>query len=149
LLPDEKLTWYKAEYNNFGNDLCSSSEVFNFKSSNQPEGLIKRRDAYFNRFDEMNNGLADNYSISKGGTLVKSSQNLSTAKKNDDLSNLKENSYLTESKIQFREHDLRSIWIPKKFNGRNVFLSHIESTLFPEKEDKTRQARLFYLYFIC
>ena len=32
-----------------------------------------------------------------------------------------------------RKHDFRPIWIPKKYEGRNMFASHIGSTIFPDK----------------
>lgn len=34
-------------------------------------------------------------------------------------------------------YDLRSVWIPKKYPGRNMFFSHLDSSMFPGKYDET------------
>lgn len=81
-------------------------------------------------FEEMNNGLVDNYSLTKGGTILQ----LKNGLKNTNRSNVH---FSSQTNLPFlpRNHDLRSVWIPKKFEGRNMFASHIDSMIFPDKSE--------------
>ena len=112
---------------------------------------------YLRKFDESNSGFEDTYSMSKGGALLQISKSNNFTSSNSsinssaaqDVNNIPSqqnptvfyNKYLPEAqkvpydpfnKTPVRSHDLRSVWIPKKFEGRNMFASHIGSTLFPE-----------------
>lgn len=105
---------------------------------------------YLSKFDELNGGFEDSYSMSKGGALLQITKNnsvpLNATTTIDEPKNLPSQNLPSFSYNQFlpeapsnskaaalvRNHDLRSAWIPKKFEGRNMFTSHIGSTLFPE-----------------
>ena len=55
-------------------------------------------------------------------------------------SELSSNSYIysgLEDRPKVRSHDCRSVWIPKKYPGRNMFYSHLDSSIFPGKYDVT------------
>jgi hypothetical protein len=77
---------------------------------------------YLKLFDDVNRGFVDSYTTSKGGVLLK---------KNSDFETKFESP--SESKIVTHDADFRSVWIPKKFEGRNMFASHIDRAMFPEK----------------
>ena len=116
---------------------------------------------YLRKFDESNSGFEDSYSMSKGGVLLQISKNnnINTTTNNNQLNKssmdirdnkssqsqspavfynkflpeAQANQYDPFNKTPVRNHDLRSVWIPKKFEGRNMFASHIDSTIFPDK----------------
>lgn len=79
---------------------------------------------YIRQFDDINRGLADSYSAAKGGVL------------------LKMNAPYSNPRVEGRDrpevthyHDFRSVWVPKKFEGRNMFASHIKGAIFPENNE--------------
>jgi hypothetical protein len=119
---------------------------------------------YIRKFDEMNKGLADSYTLTKGGALLQINKHKSQSimdlnhqpsqssyiqHRTPNYPQLQQNlneSYQYSANLnpsysynynsdQFkaREHDFRSVWIPKKFEGRNMFASHIDSMIFPDK----------------
>lgn len=122
----------------------------------KPYNSLNRYKAdYIRQFDEINRGLADSYTNSKGGVLLKlaaansnSSKSSKVAETNQKAaSNLVYSKYLppetnafefdssSESKLLVHDQDFRSIWVPKKFEGRNMFASHIDSAIFPDKRE--------------
>ena len=118
---NDSVSWYHPDQD-VENGKPSSSSVKSFKNE------------YNKVFDEINGGFVDAYSLSKGGALLKTNR-IDHFHSNDDLSpfhSQTENNFQNPS-FTMREHDLRSVWIPKKYAGRNMFVSHIDSTLFPEK----------------
>ena len=42
-----------------------------------------------------------------------------------------------EDRPRVRSYDFRPVWIPKKYPGRNMFYSHLDSSIFPGKYDVT------------
>ena len=91
------------------------------------------KDDYMKAFEELNRGFVDAYTEKRGSELV----SMSRQGESDftSASNLfKSNSGSVHSMPNVREHDFRSPWMPKKFPGRNMFVSHIDSTLFPDKQ---------------
>ena len=133
------VSWYKAEHNFFGDGDLSRSDEFQNK---QHDVLDNYKNDYLRNFDELNKGFVDSYSAKKGGELV------STSSQDHDFRNYSSGSMNTfkSGSGSIREHDFRSPWIPKKFNGRNMFISHIDSTIFPDKTGY--YANIFHKNFI-
>lgn len=89
--------------------------------------LNEYKSEYIKQFNDANRGLVDTYSMSKGGVLLKiDEQQKSDTSRFDSQSELK---------LVGHDQDFRSVWIPKKFEGRNMFASHIGSAIFPEKRE--------------
>lgn len=106
LLPEKNSLTLSIEQNDKLNDLDSANE---YKAE------------YFKQFDDINKGLVDYYSASKGGVLLKMTN---------------ESKEADSPKVQLSNDDkFRSIWIPKKFEGRSMFASHIGGVLFPHKKE--------------
>lgn len=126
MLPDGSLSWYKAEHNFYGSDqnLDKKVESSNDEPIKKPKSSFKN--SYLKNFEELNKGFVDSYTLSKGGALLQVRNEMQSAKELSANNNKQENVP--------RNHDLRSVWIPKKFEGRNMFVSHIDSTIFPEKK---------------
>lgn len=80
---------------------------------------------YLKLFDDVNRGFVDSYTTSKGGVLLKKETKDSDFETKFDSQ--------SQSKIVTHDADFRSVWIPKKFEGRNMFASHIDRAIFPEK----------------
>lgn len=81
---------------------------------------------YLKLFDDVNRGFVDSYTTSKGGVLLNKKET-----KDSDFDTKFESQ--SQSKILTHDADFRSVWIPKKFEGRNMFASHIDRAMFPEK----------------
>lgn len=171
MLPENSnVSWYQSDYNYYGNEPPSSgAEAVEASSIRKPYNALKHyKSDYLRNFEELNKGLVDSYSISKGGALLQirnnnekssaSQQNVSFVDENDQnlmytkylprkdqlnrsYDNIQESQVWTSSDYKFdnqngsniRPHDFRPVWIPKKFVGRNMFASHIDSTIFPDK----------------
>ena len=101
-MPEDKLSWYKGDYGFYGNNEKNDSSP----RLREPNNILNRyKNDHIKRFDEFNSGLADNYSMTKGGALL-STRNMSAS--NNELnyhSNENNNHY------QSRRHDLRSVWV--------------------------------------
>jgi hypothetical protein len=119
------LSWYQAEHNLFGDEKHVKGEEPSAKSLNVFDSY---KNEYLRSFNEFNRGFSDSYSEKKGGELVSMSREF-----NDYKDNSTENLNGLKSASMIREHDFRSPWIPKKYAGRNMFASHIDSTIFPDK----------------
>lgn len=141
---NENVSWYKAETNFFGhNDIHNTNEPHKKKAHTT---MDHHKDDYLKTFEEYNRGFVDSYTDKRGSELVSLSKNgedfsrqLASA---SDL--FKSNSGSVHS---HREHDFRSPWIPKKYSGRNMFVSHIDSALFPDKECKDTEVETHYNHF--
>jgi hypothetical protein len=154
MVPDGSVSWL--------NESNSNLPLNGFEpTKSRYNSLNHYKSDYLRNFDESNSGFEDSYSMSKGGVLLQISKNNNINNNNNnnnqslhssnsqDFNNkssqpnsaISYNKYLPESqkipydpynKTPVRNHDLRSVWIPKKFEGRNMFASHIGSTIFPE-----------------
>ncbi len=95
----------------------------------------KQKEEYLKNFEEYNRGFVDSYSEKRGAELVSTSRQSGDFRADRDT--MSSNSGIFKSNSgsvsSFREHDFRSPWIPKKYSGRNMFVSHIDSALFPDK----------------
>jgi hypothetical protein len=112
MMPENNLSWYKGDYGYYGNN-----EKTNLTISPRTEpynSLNHYKKDHIKRFDELNSGLADSYSMTKGGALLSIRNHQETGLFNYESNNEYEN------KSHIRPHDLRSVWIPKKFEGRNM-----------------------------
>ncbi|CAF0731929.1 unnamed protein product [Brachionus calyciflorus] len=120
---------YKDDFNYYGNENVGRSIDDLHKIKGPYNSLNTYNKGYIRNFEEMNSGLVDNYSMTKGGALLQL---------RDGLQNSSQVNFSSQSKLPMgsRNHDLRSVWIPKKFEGRNMFASHIDSMIFPEKTEK-------------
>lgn len=135
MLPNnENFGWPKAENSFFGhndiynkNDSSTENLNMNFKT------IDNHKTDYLKKFDEYNKGFVDSYSEKKGSEL------LSVSRTDSEFQNNTDSDYANRFRSQsgalnsFRPHDFRSPWIPKKYSGRNMFVSHIDSALFPDK----------------
>ncbi len=147
MLPySDKVSWYQSDYSFYGSDenLNGNQTTRNSTEENHKhisKNLDHYKNEYLRNFDEMNKGFVDNYSISKGGVLLSiSNQNklddpYATKSNNSFGTNFSGDSYnkFNSQSAKIREHDFRSVWKPKKFDGRNMFASHIDSAIFPDK----------------
>lgn len=121
-------SWYKDDYKYYGNQTINKSYDENLNMAENPINPYKTD--YVKNFEEMNSGLVDNYSLTKGGTLLQ----LKNGSRNTNRSKIHFSSQSNLPTVP-RNHDLRSVWIPKKFEGRNMFVSHIDSMIFPDKSE--------------
>jgi hypothetical protein len=126
-------SWYKGDYGFYGNNEKNAiiSPRVTIAHREPYTTLNQYKTDHIKRFDELNSGLADSYSLTKGGALLsmRNKQNESSDMETSEFSAPK----LVSQSAVSRSHDLRSVWIPKKFEGRNMFASHIDSTIFPDK----------------
>ncbi len=132
LMPNNpNVSWYKAENNFFGHD-----DVYKKNSGDAVTGPTlpgdRQKQDYLKNFEEYNRGFVDSYSEKRGAELVSTSRQGGEMERNLSSGSgiFKSNSGSVHS---LREHDFRSPWIPKKYSGRNMFVSHIDSALFPDK----------------
>ena len=189
-IEEEPTSSYKSEFHFYGTSGSNQQPAENVVDSvslrdpllkthtmdggvRQPyDSLNEYKKSYLRKFDEANQGFADNYSMSKGGVLLQIAKKNKAASANDATdkqeSNLRTyqkfaNGGITQSSSsivydrylpskvqnlpskqmdgvneslaakQHRDSSFRSVFIPKKFVGRNMFASHIDSTIFPEK----------------
>ena len=153
MVPDGSVSWL--------NESNSNLPLNGFEpTKSRYNSLNHYKSDYLRKFDESNSGFEDSYSMSKGGVLLQISRNNNnnnSFNNNQSITNTSQefinkpsqqtnstisyNKFLPEAqkipydpfnKSPVRSHDLRSVWIPKKFEGRNMFASHIGSTIFPE-----------------
>lgn len=112
----------------------SSSYSYNVKNSNRIQsGLMN------------NSNLNNNYANSNGNSgkdflppLVLSNEPIPQLQQST-MPTLHHN-FLYNSindRPNIRSHDFRPVWIPKKYPGRNMFYSHLDSSIFPGKYDVT------------
>ena len=94
------------------------------KTSLTSSSINEFQTEYLKLFDDVNRGFSDSYTNSKGGVLLK---------KDPKFDQKSEISSPSQSKFVTHDTDFRSVWIPKKFEGRNMFASHIDRAMFPEK----------------
>ena len=121
MMPENNLSWYKGDYGYYGNNEKFDSP----RSVREPyNSLSHYKKDHIKRFDELNNGLADSYSLTKGGALLSIRNQQDNGSINYDINNQ------NDSKFHIRPHDLRSVWIPKKFEGRNMYLTIYNYRLF-------------------
>ena len=192
-IEEEPTSSYKSEFHFYGtNQQQAGNEVVDSVSLSDPllkthtmdggvrqpyDSLNEYNKSYLRKFDETNQGFADNYSMSKGGVLLQIAKKNKAASANDAMdkqesnlrtyqkftangaggggitqssSSLAYDRYLPKkvqnlpskqmdgmneslAAKQHRDSAFRSVFIPKKFVGRNMFASHIDSTIFPEK----------------
>lgn len=141
------VSWYQSEFNFLGSDDPKSATKPTRSSYNSLDHYKKE---YLRNFEELNKGLVDSYSMSKGSPpLVSTREDANPHSKAIHMSQelfrapLSDSSILNSSSSMMNEsskypktrpHDFRPVWIPKKYDGRNMFVSHIESALFPDKE---------------
>jgi hypothetical protein len=85
----------------------------------------------------MNNGLADSYSLSKGGVLLQLRNSNNNNSSDNIMTNYDNKASNSRGNNTLASHnpDFRSVWIPKKYEGRNMFASHIDSAIFPNKTE--------------
>lgn len=108
---------------------------------------------YLKTFAESNKGFVDAYTERKGGDLVSISRNgtdfptINRQFQSSSSANLFNSNSGNSINTQKREHDFRSPWIPKKYDGRNMFVSHIDSTLFPDKSGSNIDINTHYNHF--
>lgn len=132
MVPEKTLSWYKGDHGFYGNssELNSGSQLPANSSNNSSTSF---KNDYIKKFEEFNSGLVDSYSITKGGVYLSGKDGKHEGYNSQRLP-LSAQNMPSEQKLQTpRDYDLRSAWIPKKFEGRNMFASHIESTIFPDK----------------
>lgn len=126
---NDGVSWYQADFNFLGTDNDTKSSY---------NSLNHYKSEYLRNFDELNKGLVDNYSKLKGSPPLISSLNRENAHSRAihmSQENLKTDEYSKYPNIpKTRPHDFRPVWVPKKYDGRNMFVSHIDSALFPDKE---------------
>lgn len=134
---NEKISWYKADNNYIGHDDPRNKAVTT---------LDQYKGDYLKTFDEYNKGFVDSYTEKRGAELVSLSKDESEFSR--QLQSSSANFFGKSASMQsFREHDFRSPWIPKKYSGRNMFISHIDSTLFPDKSCKDIEVNTHYNHF--
>lgn len=132
-------SWYQSDFNFLGSDdpMPKKGVRSSFNS------LDHYKKEYLRNFEELNKGLVDTYSMSKGSPpLVSTRENNPHSKAlqfshdffKAPLSDSSNYSNSNEKYPKIREHDFRPVWVPKKYDGRNMFVSHIDSALFPDKE---------------
>lgn len=92
---------------------------------------------YLKQFETVNKGFVDTYSMTKGGVLLKLDESKQQTA-NDRFQGPSEISKVAH------DDDFRSVWIPKKFEGRNMFASHIGNAIFPEQ-----QQYVDFCLFVC
>ena len=59
-LNNNSTSWYQTDYNFFGSEEQNNDSKSNYNSVNH------YKNEYFRNFDELNKGLVDSYSITKG-----------------------------------------------------------------------------------
>lgn len=127
---NERISWYKAENGFMGQEGSDLSKGYNVNKSFST--MDHHKDEYHKTFEELNRGFVDSYTEKRGTELVSMSKAESDFNSASNL--FKSNSGSVRSMPNVREHDFRSPWMPKKYPGRNMFVSHIDSTLFPDKQ---------------
>lgn len=72
MLPDGSASWYKADFSYYGSDDQNLNKSMDLEDRvKKPfNSLNNYKNDYIRNFDEMNKGLVDSYSISKGGALL-------------------------------------------------------------------------------
>jgi hypothetical protein len=127
--PNNGASWYQNDFNFVGSE--------DLAMDRKPKGynaLDHYRSEYLRNFDEHNRGFVDSYSKSKGSPPLVSS----ASRENAHAKALQVSQEILRSASiklpQTRPHDFRPVWVPKKYDGRNMFVSHIDSALFPDKE---------------
>lgn len=134
LMPNNpNVSWYKAENSYFGHDDIHKTNTPNADAKRNYITMDDHKGDYLKTFEEYNRGFVDSYTERKGAELVSLSRTESEFERGmcNSVNKFNSNSGSVQS---LREHDFRSPWIPKKYSGRNMFVSHIDSTLFPDKQ---------------
>ena len=132
---NEGVSWYQSDFNFLGTDDSQPA-----KPNRSFNSLDHYKKEYLRNFEELNKGLVDNYSMSKGSPLLVSN----TSRENNphskaihmsqEILNAHQTDISNNQFTKIRQHDFRPVWVPKKYDGRNMFVSHIDSALFPDKE---------------
>lgn len=145
---NENISWYKAENNFFGhNDVYNKNDSSTENLNPNFKTIDNHKNDYLKKFEEYNRGFVDTYSEKRGSELVSVSRTDSEFQNNTDSDNANIFKSNSGSISSFRAHDFRSPWIPKKYSGRNMFVSHIDSALFPDKIGKDIDINTHYNHF--
>ena len=128
--PNNGASWYQNDFNFVGSeDLAMDIKPKGYNS------LDHYRSEYLRNFDELNKGFVDSYSKTKGSPPIVSSASRENAHSRAlHVSQEILNPGSVHQMPKTRAHDFRPVWVPKKYDGRNMFVSHIDSALFPDKE---------------
>lgn len=135
---------YKSFALNLQDDTGTAyNQHFNYVGS-EPH-ISERIQTYTGAFGPRQDEIAHAYKNESKQSPVPFSYNtnlppINTSSQNNENGELVSNSYIysgIEDRPKVRSHDCRSVWIPKKYPGRNMFYSHLDSSIFPGKYDVT------------
>jgi hypothetical protein len=122
-LQDDSNTVYNQHFNYVGSEPHISERIQSYNGAFGP-----RQDEIANAYKGETNVSPVPFSYTTSLPPINSQNNESN------------NSYIysgIDDRPKVRSHDCRSVWIPKKYPGRNMFYSHLDSSIFPGKYDVT------------